>query len=81
MQETKLGPEEITTNVGEDALHDLDEKDVRYGAEVKPNDCLVGKVTPKVKQTLQQKKDFFGAIFGEKAREVRDATWCNRYCS
>ena len=77
-RDTKLGPEEITRdipNVGEDALHDLDERGiVRIGAEVHPNDILVGKVTPKGETELTAEERLLRAIFGEKAREVRDTS-------
>ena len=75
-RDTKLGPEEITRdipNVGEDALKDLDERGIiRIGAEVRPNDILVGKVTPKGETELTAEERLLRAIFGEKAREVRD---------
>jgi DNA-directed RNA polymerase subunit beta len=75
---TKLGPEEITReipNVGEDALKDLDEFGiVRVGAEVKDGDILVGKVTPKGVTELTAEEHLLHAIFGEKAREVRDTS-------
>ncbi len=75
---TKLGPEEITRdipNVGEDALKDLDENGIiRIGAEVQPNDILVGKVTPKGETELTAEERLLRAIFGEKAREVRDTS-------
>ena len=77
-RDTKLGPEEITRdipNVGEDALRDLDERGiVRIGAEVHPNDILVGKVTPKGETELTAEERLLRAIFGEKAREVRDTS-------
>ncbi|HIT87542.1 MAG TPA: DNA-directed RNA polymerase subunit beta [Candidatus Coprocola pullicola] len=77
-RDTKLGPEEITRdipNVGEDALRDLDERGiVRIGAEVRPNDILVGKVTPKGETELTAEERLLRAIFGEKAREVRDTS-------
>ena len=77
-RDTKLGPEEITRdipNVGEDALKDLDERGiVRIGAEVRPNDILVGKVTPKGETELTAEERLLRAIFGEKAREVRDTS-------
>jgi len=77
-RDTKLGPEEITRdipNVGEDALKDLDERGViRIGAEVKPGDILVGKVTPKGETELTAEERLLRAIFGEKAREVRDSS-------
>ena len=75
-RDTKLGPEEITRdipNVGDDALKDLDERGIiRIGAEVRPNDILVGKVTPKGETELTAEERLLRAIFGEKAREVRD---------
>ena len=75
-RDTKLGPEEITRdipNVGDDALKDLDEDGIiRIGAEVKPGDILVGKVTPKGETELTAEERLLRAIFGEKAREVRD---------
>ncbi|WP_415972158.1 DNA-directed RNA polymerase subunit beta [Anaerotignum lactatifermentans] len=77
-RDTKLGPEEITRdipNVGEDALRDLDERGiVRIGAEVHPNDILVAKVTPKGETELTAEERLLRAIFGEKAREVRDTS-------
>ena len=77
-RDTKLGPEEITRdipNVGEDALCDLDERGIiRIGAEVRPNDILVGKVTPKGETELTAEERLLRAIFGEKAREVRDTS-------
>jgi DNA-directed RNA polymerase subunit beta len=77
-RDTKLGPEEITydiPNVGEDALKDLDEGGiVRIGAEVGPNDILVGKITPKGEKELSPEEKLLRAIFGEKAREVRDSS-------
>jgi DNA-directed RNA polymerase subunit beta len=77
-RDTKLGPEEITRdipNVGEDALKDLDERGVvRVGAEVRPGDILVGKVTPKGETELTAEERLLRAIFGEKAREVRDTS-------
>ncbi|WP_317854130.1 DNA-directed RNA polymerase subunit beta [Chakrabartyella piscis] len=77
-RDTKLGPEEITRdipNVGDDALKDLDERGiVRIGAEVLPNDILVGKVTPKGETELTAEERLLRAIFGEKAREVRDTS-------
>ncbi len=77
-RDTKLGPEEITRdipNVGDDALRDLDERGiVRIGAEVHPNDILVGKVTPKGETELTAEERLLRAIFGEKAREVRDTS-------
>ncbi len=75
-RDTKLGPEEITRdipNVGEDALKDLDERGIiRIGAEVRAGDILVGKVTPKGETELTAEERLLRAIFGEKAREVRD---------
>ncbi len=75
-RDTKLGPEEITRdipNVGDDALKDLDENGIiRIGAEVGPGDILVGKVTPKGEAELTAEERLLRAIFGEKAREVRD---------
>ena len=77
-RETKLGPEEITRdipNVGEDALKDLDERGIiRIGAEVRSGDILVGKVTPKGETDLTAEERLLRAIFGEKAREVRDTS-------
>ncbi len=77
-RDTKLGPEEITRdipNVGEDALKDLDERGiVRIGAEVKSGDILIGKVTPKGETELTAEERLLRAIFGEKAREVRDTS-------
>ena len=77
-RDTKLGPEEITRdipNVGEDALKDLDENGIiRVGAEVKSGDILVGKVTPKGETDLTAEERLLRAIFGEKAREVRDTS-------
>ena len=77
-RDTKLGPEEITRdipNVGEDALKDLDERGIiRVGAEVRPGDILVGKVTPKGETDLTAEERLLRAIFGEKAREVRDTS-------
>ena len=77
-RDTKLGEEEITRdipNVGEDALKDLDENGiVRIGAEVQPGDILVGKVTPKGETELTPEERLLRAIFGEKAREVRDTS-------
>ena len=77
-RDTKLGPEEITRdipNVGDDALRDLDERGIiRIGAEVRPNDILVGKVTPKGETELTAEERLLRAIFGEKAREVRDTS-------
>ena len=77
-RDTKLGPEEITRdipNVGEDALKDLDERGIiRIGAEVHAGDILVGKVTPKGETDLTAEERLLRAIFGEKAREVRDTS-------
>ena len=77
-RDTKLGPEEITRdipNVGEDGLKDLDEDGIiRIGAEVRPGDILVGKVTPKGETELTAEERLLRAIFGEKAREVRDTS-------
>ena len=77
-RDTKLGPEEITRdipNVGEDALRDLDERGIiRVGAEVHTGDILVGKVTPKGETDLTAEERLLRAIFGEKAREVRDTS-------
>ncbi|NDJ78733.1 MAG: DNA-directed RNA polymerase subunit beta [Chloroflexi bacterium] len=77
-RDTKLGPEEITydiPNVGEDALKDLDEHGIiRIGAEVGPNDILVGKITPKGEKELSPEEKLLRAIFGEKAREVKDSS-------
>ena len=77
-RETKLGPEEITRdipNVGEDSLRDLDERGIiRIGAEVSAGDILVGKVTPKGETELTAEERLLRAIFGEKAREVRDTS-------
>ena len=77
-RDTKLGAEEITRdipNVGEDSLKDLDERGiVRIGAEVRPGDILVGKVTPKGETELTAEERLLRAIFGEKAREVRDTS-------
>ncbi len=77
-RDTKLGPEEITRdipNVGEDALKDLDERGIiRMGAEVRAGDILVGKVTPKGETDLTAEERLLRAIFGEKAREVRDTS-------
>jgi DNA-directed RNA polymerase subunit beta len=76
-RETKLGPEEITRdipNVGEEALRNLDESGIiRVGAEVKPGDILVGKVTPKGETQLTAEEKLLRAIFGEKAEEVRES--------
>jgi DNA-directed RNA polymerase subunit beta len=77
-RDTKLGPEEITAdipNVGEDALRDLDDRGIiRIGAEVRSGDILVGKVTPKGETELTAEERLLRAIFGEKAREVRDTS-------
>jgi DNA-directed RNA polymerase subunit beta len=77
-RDTKLGPEEITRdipNVGDDALKDLDEEGVvRVGAEVGPLDILVGKITPKGEKELSPEEKLLRAIFGEKAREVKDSS-------
>ena len=77
-RDTKLGPEEITAdipNVGDEALKDLDERGIiRIGAEVKAGDILVGKVTPKGETELTAEERLLRAIFGEKAREVRDTS-------
>ena len=77
-RDTKLGPEEITRdipNVGEDALKELDERGIiRIGAEVRAGDILVGKVTPKGETELNAEERLLRAIFGEKAREVRDTS-------
>ncbi len=77
-RDTKLGPEEITRdipNVGEESLKDLDERGIiRIGAEVEANDLLVGKVTPKGETELTAEERLLRAIFGEKAREVRDTS-------
>ncbi|MDD4569181.1 MAG: DNA-directed RNA polymerase subunit beta [Tepidanaerobacteraceae bacterium] len=77
-RDTKLGPEEITRdvpNVGEEALKDLDERGIiRTGAEVRAGDILVGKVTPKGETELTAEERLLRAIFGEKAREVRDTS-------
>ncbi len=77
-RDTKLGPEEITRDVpgvGEDALKDLDERGIiRIGAEVRAGDILVGKVTPKGETELTAEEKLLRAIFGEKAREVRDTS-------
>jgi DNA-directed RNA polymerase subunit beta len=77
-RDTKLGPEEITRdipNVGEDALKDLDETGIiRIGAEVGPGDILVGKITPKGETELTPEEKLLRAIFGEKAREVKDSS-------
>ncbi len=77
-RDTKLGPEEITRdipNVGEEALKDLDESGIiRIGAEVRPSDILVGKITPKGETQLSPEEKLLRAIFGEKAGEVRDTS-------
>ncbi len=77
-RDTKLGPEEITRdipNVGDDSLKDLDERGIiRIGAEIEPGDILVGKVTPKGETELTAEERLLRAIFGEKAREVRDTS-------
>ena len=77
-RETKLGPEEITRdipNVGEDSLRDLDEEGIiRIGAYVEPGDILVGKITPKGETELTAEEKLLRAIFGEKARDVRDTS-------
>ena len=77
-RDTKLGPEEITRdipNVAEEALRDLDDRGIiRIGAEVRPGDILVGKVTPKGETELTAEERLLRAIFGEKAREVRDTS-------
>ena len=77
-RDTKLGPEEITRdipNVGEESLKDLDEEGVIYiGAEVRPGDILVGKITPKGETELTAEERLLRAIFGEKAREVKDSS-------
>jgi len=77
-RDTKLGPEEITRdipNVGEEVLKDLDDRGIiRVGAEVNPGDILVGKVTPKGETELTAEERLLRAIFGEKAREVRDTS-------
>ena len=77
-RDTKLGPEEITydiPNVSEDALKDLDERGIiRIGADVKANDILVGKITPKGEKELSPEEKLLRAIFGDKAREVKDSS-------
>ncbi len=77
-RDTKLGPEEITPdipNVGDEALKDLDEEGIiRIGAEVEPSDILVGKITPKGEKELTPEEKLLRAIFGEKAREVKDSS-------
>ena len=89
-RDTKLGPEEITRDipgVGDDALKNLDERGIiRVGAEVRAGDILVGKVTPKGETELTAEERLLRAIFGEKAREVRDTSLKVpsrriRYCS
>jgi DNA-directed RNA polymerase subunit beta len=77
-RDTRLGPEEITRdipNVGEDAIKDLDERGIiRIGAEVGPNDILVGKITPKGEKELTPEERLLRAIFGEKSRDVKDTS-------
>src|SRR5207247_3391844 len=77
-RETKLGPEAITRdipNVADDALSNLDERGIVYiGAEVQQGDILVGKITPKGETELSAEERLLRAIFGEKAREVRDSS-------
>ncbi len=77
-RDTKLGPEEITRdipNVGQDSLKNLDERGIIYvGADVQPNDILVGKITPKGETDLTAEERLLRAIFGEKAREVKDSS-------
>ena len=77
-RDTKLGPEEITRdipNVGDESLHDLDEEGViRIGAEIGPGDILVGKITPKGETELSAEEKLLRAIFGEKARDVKDSS-------
>ena len=77
-RETKLGPEEITRdipNVGDDSLRDLDEEGIiRVGAEINPGDILVGKITPKGETELSAEEKLLRAIFGEKARDVKDTS-------
>jgi len=77
-RDTKLGPEEITRdipNVGEESLRELDEDGIiRIGAEVRPDDTLVGKITPKGETELSAEEKLLRAIFGEKAREVKDTS-------
>ncbi len=77
-RDTKLGPEEITRdipNVGDDAIKDLDENGIiRIGAEVGPNDILVGKITPKGEKELTPEERLLRAIFGEKSRDVKDTS-------
>ena len=77
-RDTKLGPEEITRdipNVGEDAIRDLDEDGIiRIGAEVEPDDILVGKIIPKGEKELTPEERLLRAIFGEKSRDVKDTS-------
>jgi len=77
-RDTKLGPEEITRdipNVGEESLRELDELGIiRVGAKVGPDDILVGKITPKGETELSAEEKLLRAIFGEKAREVKDTS-------
>ncbi|MCE1253673.1 MAG: DNA-directed RNA polymerase subunit beta [Anaerolineae bacterium] len=77
-RDTKLGPEEVTRdipNVGEEAIKDLDERGIiRIGAEVGPNDILVGKITPKGEKELTPEERLLRAIFGEKSRDVKDTS-------
>jgi len=77
-RDTKLGPEEITReipNVGDDAIRNLDETGIiRIGAEVGPNDILVGKITPKGEKELTPEERLLRAIFGEKSRDVKDTS-------
>ncbi len=77
-RDTKLGPEEVTRdipNVGEESLHNLDEEGIiRIGAEIGPGDILVGKITPKGETELSAEEKLLRAIFGEKARDVRDTS-------
>src|SRR5205085_4869376 len=77
-RDTKLGPEEITRdipNAGDDALRDLDEEGIiRVGADVTPGDILVGKITPKGETEQTAEERLLRAIFGEKAREVKDTS-------
>ena len=77
-RDTKLGPEEITRdipNVGEDSLRNLDEEGIiRIGAEIGPGDILVGKITPKGETELSAEEKLLRAIFGEKARDVKDTS-------
>ena len=83
-RDTKLGPEEITRdipNVGEDAVRDLDANGIiKIGAEVRTGDILVGKVTPKGETELTAEERLLRAIFGEKAREVRDTSLKVPHC-